>query len=577
MLKKYPHLLITLVSAFLLIPFAGMVHLFDWDEINFAEAAREMIVTGNYGRVNINFEPFWEKPPLFFWMQVASMKLFGINEFASRLPNAICGILTLNALYYYGKRLVNDNIAWLWVILYMGSFTPHFYFRSGIIDPFFNLFIFLSVMQLFYGSLEEFSVKHYFFGGFFLGLALLTKGPVAAIIVGLCVFVYMAVNRFKIYFTFGQIAILLLTSISIPLLWFLPDWISNGFWFTGEFLKYQLDLFLHPVASHGQPWYYHALVLIAACFPATIFAIPNLFSERNYNDSVVNEDVFLVFQTWMRILFWVVLVLFSLVTTKIVHYSSMCYIPVSFLGALYIEQTGGKIKAFQKILIGLFILVYTVIFSALPLIGGMASLKTELLPQIHDKFVVENIQVSTDWGGWEWVGGFLFAITAVVCLIFWYQKSALNGVKFFLLCNIAVFSFVSIAMVPKVENHVQGSIINFYERQEGRDIYMETVGFKSYAHYFYPKTQPLKPEDGLVKVTRKFCLKNHIDTKGQLTEYQRYHVNALKKIWLLKGKTDKPVYLIYKNTNTEGMDTNRNFKLLMKDGGYRVYKKLQPR
>jgi len=44
----------------------GHVHLFDWDEINFAESAREMISSGDYMRVQINYSPFWEKPPLFF-------------------------------------------------------------------------------------------------------------------------------------------------------------------------------------------------------------------------------------------------------------------------------------------------------------------------------------------------------------------------------------------------------------------------------------------------------------------------------------------------------------------------------
>src|ERR1041384_8095201 len=66
-------LLIALGGLALFLPFLGSVHLFDWDEINFAECAREMIVTDNYSQVQINFQPFWEKPPLFIWMQVLSM------------------------------------------------------------------------------------------------------------------------------------------------------------------------------------------------------------------------------------------------------------------------------------------------------------------------------------------------------------------------------------------------------------------------------------------------------------------------------------------------------------------------
>src|SRR3954468_6465930 len=94
--------IIIAASVLLFVPFLGKVHLFDWDEINFAECAREMIVSGNYVTPTINFQPFWEKPPLFIWMQVLSMKAFGINEFSARLPNAICGITTLLILYSIG-------------------------------------------------------------------------------------------------------------------------------------------------------------------------------------------------------------------------------------------------------------------------------------------------------------------------------------------------------------------------------------------------------------------------------------------------------------------------------------------
>ena len=58
-------LFLFLLSSILFIGL-GNTHLFDWDEINFAESAREMMASGDYLRVQINFEPFWEKPPLFF-------------------------------------------------------------------------------------------------------------------------------------------------------------------------------------------------------------------------------------------------------------------------------------------------------------------------------------------------------------------------------------------------------------------------------------------------------------------------------------------------------------------------------
>ena len=55
--------LIPLLAALFFFPGLGQVHLFDWDEINFAESAREMIASGEWGIVQINYQPFWEKPP----------------------------------------------------------------------------------------------------------------------------------------------------------------------------------------------------------------------------------------------------------------------------------------------------------------------------------------------------------------------------------------------------------------------------------------------------------------------------------------------------------------------------------
>src|SRR5690606_2382382 len=101
----------------------------------FAESAREMLVTGNYSRVTINFEPFWEKPPLFFWLQVLSMKLFGVGEFAARFPNALFGVFTLCFIFIIGSKHHSSRFGMYWVMIYLGSFLPHFYFKTGLIDP----------------------------------------------------------------------------------------------------------------------------------------------------------------------------------------------------------------------------------------------------------------------------------------------------------------------------------------------------------------------------------------------------------------------------------------------------------
>src|ERR1700733_4230697 len=104
------YIIVAFIGSLLFLPFLGHVHLFDWDEINFAECAREMIVSKDYLRAQIDFMPFWEKPPLFIWLQVGSMKLFGVGEYAARFPNALVGVITLAAMFYVGKRTVNEKM-----------------------------------------------------------------------------------------------------------------------------------------------------------------------------------------------------------------------------------------------------------------------------------------------------------------------------------------------------------------------------------------------------------------------------------------------------------------------------------
>ncbi|MFM7400989.1 MAG: ArnT family glycosyltransferase, partial [Bacteroidota bacterium] len=58
------YLILAGLGMLFFLPFLGNVHLFDWDEINFAECAREMLITGDWLQPQIDFEPFWEKPPL---------------------------------------------------------------------------------------------------------------------------------------------------------------------------------------------------------------------------------------------------------------------------------------------------------------------------------------------------------------------------------------------------------------------------------------------------------------------------------------------------------------------------------
>ncbi len=513
------NIIIALGAMILFIPFLGSVHLFDWDEINFAECAREMIVTHDYFSVKINFHPFWEKPPLFIWMQALSMNIFGVNEFAARLPDAICGVCTLLVLFNIGRKVYNNLFGLLWVLIYAGSFLPHFYFKSGIIDPWFNLFIFLGIycfMEFANDTVHYFNptikIRMLVLSAIFIGLGVSTKGPVAFLIFSICFFVYWIYKKFKPIISFKQILIFAITAIFFGGIWFIILIFSGNFGIIKEFFFYQVRLFSTEDAGHGGPFFYHWIVLLIGCFPLSVFA---LRSFKNREDDNIYQKYF---KRWMMILFWVVLLLFSIVKTKILHYSSLCYFPLSYLSTYIVFKLwNGNIvwKKSTSILLIILAFIIGLAISILPLIDKF---KQKIIDSniIDDKFAVGNLQANVQWTGFEWLIG-LFLLSGVIAMLIFIRKNKMKiGLIGIFVTSLLVINLSMILIVPRVEKYSQGAAIEFYNHLKNKDCYIATLGIKSYAHFFYGE---MKPHD---------------------------NQNSYDDNWLMHGTIDKPAYFVCK-------------------------------
>ena len=521
-------LIIGIAAALFFIPFLGGVHLFDWDEINFAEISREMLLTGDYTRVYVDFQPFWEKPPFFFWLQSTAMSLFGIGEFAARLPNAICGIFTLVVLFNIGKTLYDTRFGWIWVMAYAGSVLPHLYFKSGIIDPWFNLFIFcgLYYVILFHWkksdykntNLKKSKWLYLFLGGLIVGLGILTKGQVAYLIVVLCLFIYWLYERLRFYINIPEFVFFTIAATLVTLTWYgLETW-KNGSWFIVEFNKYQYRLFSTPDAGHrGFPGY-HFVVLLVGCFPAAIFTIRSFFKMPEQEFKYQKD-----FTRWMKILFWVVLILFSIVKSKIVHYSSMCYFPLTFLAAWVIyEWSRKRILMTRWMRTGLIITggIFAIAVITLPVLGKNIDL---LKPLFNDPFALANMEAEVNWTGWEAFPGIWLLVILILAFAHWRKEKILKGVLI-LFAGTAIFIQMTLfSSINNFEHYSQRAAISFFKSKVNEDCYIRPVGYKSYAHLFYAQKRPVRNQ-------------------------KTYDWN-----WLMSDQLDKPFYVVTKIHRAENI------------------------
>lgn len=506
-------LLMVVGGCLLLLPGLNMVHLFDWDEINFAESAREMLVTGNLLDVQINFETFWEKPPLFIWMQALSMRIFGVNEFAARFPNAVCGIATLLVLFNLGKNLKNYRFGLLWSLMFFCSLFPFFYFKTGIIDPWFNLFIFLGTYCFVRFTAPDNKQNGYLLvalSALFLGLAVLTKGPVGLLIFLLTFGVYLVWNKFRLNYTWGQVAVFTVILVLVGGLWFILQIINGNLTIIQDFIVYQIRLFQTQDAGHGGFFLYHFVMILIGVFPASILVLP-VFRKSVLKDETDADMAHT--SRWMMMLFWVVLILFTIVRTKIVHYSSMTYFPLTFMAAWYADRVmDGKAKIYkwQKILLLVFAVIYGLAITIVPYFDSFKSL---IIPMC-DEFTAGNLQaVSTWWGFESLIGVWLVVATILFCV--WLNRKPIWAFVSLAAGSLLFVAFTMIFVVPEVEKYTQLSFIEFLKERQGEECYIYPT-HKSYAHYFYSRRQPQN--------------------------------SCADADFLMRGEIDKPCYFVARNT-----------------------------
>ena len=183
-----------------------------------------------------------------------------------------------------------------------------------------------------------------------------------------------------------------------------------------------------------------------------------------------------------------VLVLFSLVRTKIVHYSSLCYFPLTFLAAYYVDfllRQKRALPGWLRISLVATTLIYAFATALLPWLGQHTEV---LLPHLNDPFAAANLQAEVDWSS---PLNYLPAALLLLSLIL-FLSSLRNGrpgpAILSVLVGTALFVQAGLyCFVGKIEAYSQRAAVEFCESLAGQEVYIKAVGYKSYVPFFYGK------------------------------------------------------------------------------------------
>jgi 4-amino-4-deoxy-L-arabinose transferase-like glycosyltransferase len=326
----------------------GSTGLIDETEPLFAEAARQMVVTGDWITPFFNGETRFDKPPLIYWLMAIAYSALGVNEWAVRLPSALSamGLVSLGfyTLLYFGSQNSESSVPRsssskfkkrrYWFCAALGSalmaLNPQtiVWARTGVSDMLLTGCMGSALLSFFLGYAGKQKVKSLPSGWYLafyvlIALGILTKGPVGIILPGLIIgsFLLYLGNALEVLREMRAIlGGLLIVAIALP--WYvLVSW-RNGWAYINSFFGYHnLERFTGVVNHHSAPWYFYFLVVLLGFAPWSIYLPPAIarlkFWKRSHWQAKERSS-----QLGLFALFWFtgVFGFFTIAVTKLPSY-----------------------------------------------------------------------------------------------------------------------------------------------------------------------------------------------------------------------------------------------------------------
>ena len=470
----------------------GKARLIDWDENIYAEASRQMIERGDYLNVVINNHQFAEKPPFFFWEQVLSFRIFGVNEFAARLPSAVAGILMILLCFHIGKKIGSTRTGLIWGTIYLTCLLPSSFSRAAVIDYTFNLLIAGGGFFLFFFDDEfrqllknktqsdsrKMPLTHLVYlslASICMGVAVLTKGPLGGVIplvgfIGYKCFYHQPRIQIRHFLYCGTL------SLTIAFSWYMVNGILHGASFIEGFWRFQMALFSKTLEGHTGPFFYHFVVALAGLLPWTPFLL--LFRPgQTYKQNVRFRPLVIFGTTWTIF----VLVLMSFVSTKLPHYSASVYIPLSFVVAITILRYLETKEGFP-----LWVLILYLISTV-----GMAVL-VMMIPSQASQFIQEQgIKLRLYWSPLIPYAGILLICLGLAGFILFKLNQIKSGIiitaLFMLIFTQSLWRF----LMPPFLGYIQQPLLELVDTAHGKGGKVVFYRLVSFAALFYGK-QPIE-------------------------------------------------------------------------------------
>jgi len=247
-------------------------------EARYIEVPRQMLATNDWLTPRINGVPYFEKPPLFYWLQASIMQFFGPGEFAGRITTLLLDTLLCLVTYATGRLLYGRLSGLLAATVISTCALGYTLGRVAMLDTPVTLFLtltFACFLAAQHASTEGKPEQKCFYWGMYMAAAaaVMTKGLIGIVIPGLVIGAWIAITGhwriLKEVRLFSGLALFLI--LTAP--WHVLMAKTHPDFFQFYFIHEHFQRFLTDEAKRVQPWWFFMAITIAGLLPWTFLAI----------------------------------------------------------------------------------------------------------------------------------------------------------------------------------------------------------------------------------------------------------------------------------------------------------------
>ena len=262
--------------------------LFTLDEVKNAQCAYQMYESGDYFVPRYKEYYRTDKPPLHYFFMTLGYSIWGKTAFGARVFSSLMGLLTLLSTYFFVKKRQGIKTAMMTTFILLSCIHFCIEFHLSVPDPYLIFFMTLSLFS-FFELYRSYSTNYFLLTYASLGFAILSKGPIAIIILALSFMIYILISKENVLKCLRRAhvfeGITITSFIALP--WFIINmYRTNGVWLQGFLFDHNLGRYAQTMESHNNFVVTPIILMIVAFMPYSF----HLFSLKKLKQLILCDS-----------------------------------------------------------------------------------------------------------------------------------------------------------------------------------------------------------------------------------------------------------------------------------------------